>query len=1531
MTTRQIHAFAQLIDQLPIGVHESEVIDGAVADNSVKSGFTPLADAPHVQHSGGGFGACPSHRVVYGDAAPSLRTGESLTGFAGYATPSWNGKSACCSAGSLGASPAGATGSNAHPPDSHGNYQLAYTHNPCMDATGVYRGCDRDLSGNRVGDCGDSMCGSRAPVFDGKGPGNKSAFPSDPASSPSSAASSSTQADVASYMPSQHRLQQTVRGEEYCSATSHGSSPVADGSSTVSMHPVYPGRNDGDRDHYRVPAYMPANAPFNARDIGPCSGGGCTDCAGASAAHSISQRDGALLGVPSGNGDVVDHNGLHGWAGSRRPSHSSWVGSSTCCTPPSGSTGFTGHGGDGSSLVSAQAGVGGLNSSSPGRGGSAGGPHQGVAGLGWTQRVRMSSSPSGVSEREKRPQGEGICGNGKDVEGTLASGGCCTESGSSWAGGSLRPVAQDASSGFGQASQFGQNLGTSLPQASRNAPMSGPDPATGDFLASGAAAQNNGTRRSTTQHGSSQECSVLNVGVSVSSSSASTFEGHSSCGSSGSQNGSPPDSPRARSTQHGRHQAAGRALVHRRVSGASVGAGIRGEATLGPAEFSKSGQHLPSEASKSESGRPYDKLGGQLGGCVITEKAERKLGVDGQNTVGGGSGRGEACEGTSSKAPGSGLWGEHEGGIDSGGGSGRSAPLLAEEGKAIAANGARLFPLGNVKESEHEEVVNLVDAATGAAHSSLCVDREALLPLTGDRQVRGAPSADGDNDVAMPTSDADSRGHAEVPNHVISGGHSQPHMPDASANLSRLETDRVGDCGGTGAAGDSRVLSTRRGSGASDKGSQNLPTGKGNNLAAVQPESPLKQGKEGGETSIWREQGSGQPKKHSDETNLAGKEQGEGPEMAGPEQVQEVGDAERARLSAVIRTLEEELNKVTEELREVVCQREDGREFFQKAFLDRKTRYLYRLQEIRPFLGASFDDIVRAVTACRTVGQLSTWVLAFDFAGAAVAPAADVASRVLEVFNSGAAAPLHVAVDRRRSVPQLFRSGSCGVLDWDTGRQFGTGMRWRNALSSSPAGSPSSRTSCVRGAGATSVGRHADTSDNLLGFRSCTSRSLCPDPSSFTLRAPSLHAESHLLPFPSVPGDEAACGVSRVSDSPLGVQAERSAGEMIRNAMRTRVHETNGIASHLLASGDAGARHLTQPPRARLCSLGDSVGEEEDGLHHRFHPSLGASSPMDVFSRPGGLVDSIHKGLSPRTSSIDDPVSGRAAGSSSTLYVPFIGFECGRSSSPASASRSGAEGDQVFWPSATSAPRAEAGAGANSAREDAPSLACLGGEDARAGTGSSEDSRGGGATGGERAPMAVCGASEKGTKKQAGDGGGNAAGFSQGAAEEGSEVDDATAPGSPLFEKGSRTDGASIEMDVCSNQHNQNDADASGSPCDTCEELSGAWPAGDGTSFDGKSAHNSEGNRDFRCAGPSGETEGVAGMGDTSDAVGSVNMCFVPFPQLNNCAGQGGQFLNSTAGLNGAESNIFGSQMGQLDWGHGSYRLQKLIASQQLR
>lgn len=36
MSTRQIHAFAQLIDQLPLGVEESELIDGAVAENSAR-------------------------------------------------------------------------------------------------------------------------------------------------------------------------------------------------------------------------------------------------------------------------------------------------------------------------------------------------------------------------------------------------------------------------------------------------------------------------------------------------------------------------------------------------------------------------------------------------------------------------------------------------------------------------------------------------------------------------------------------------------------------------------------------------------------------------------------------------------------------------------------------------------------------------------------------------------------------------------------------------------------------------------------------------------------------------------------------------------------------------------------------------------------------------------------------------------------------------------------------------------------------------------------------------------------------------------------------------------------------------------------------------------------------------------------------------------------------------------------------------------------------------------------------------------
>nr|PIM03381.1 hypothetical protein TGCOUG_230170 [Toxoplasma gondii COUG] len=1656
MTTRQIHAFAQLIDQLPIGVQESEVIDGAVADSSVQFGFTPFPDAPHEQHSSGSFGTSPSHQALsFNDAAPSLRGGESVAGFTGYAVSAWNGKApACCSGGPL----AGSTVvMHAPHPDSGGTFQPTCTHNPCMDAAGVYRGSDRVVSGSRTGEGrGDSLCDPRSPLFDGNAPGNKSVFRSDLSSSVS-VESSSTQADVAYYMPPhQQRPQQTLRSDEYCSSTSHSSSPVGDGSSSVSsIHQVYQSKNAGDRGHYHLAAHTPASASHfgNPRgEMGPCSGAGCSDCSGAPTAHCFSHRDGVLFGISNGNGDVSDPNGVFGWPGSRRSSHTSWGTSSTCCPP---SAGVAGHVHDGSSLMSApQAGQGGLttrgagpaggtlhcqpyamcrpasgqvshvqvaqvhdgrcqlrgascssihvrdrntggkephtslpsstrqsccysphcgtaestlSSARPGchssrngksgqtgcrcpcdsvqgfnsihnygsdsvahhrcatsedsrysgapsglppslsvipvsRGGSTEGSHQRVADSGRTQRVQVNSSPlSVVSEREEG-QRDPVYGKGMEFEGAVINPGCNTDAGSTtWAGGGVRLPSQGMTSGFGQTLPFSPNQGASLPNAHGNATVGVADPATGGVVEFDTTCQKHEARQSTAQHGSTHECSALNVDASVSSSSASTFEdagGNSSCSNSRSQNAS-TDSRNERSARHLHEAATGGVLSHRRVSGASVGSVVRGEAALLPDDISKNGQALPSVAPRNDPGSLYDKLG-YLGDGVGETECNT-----GRNSVGcGGSGHGETSQiGTSSRAPGRGRSGEHEGGIGSDGGSGR--PAASTEGcNATSANGARPFPLESVNEHGPEEVVvNFVDAVTGA-EKSLCVDHQALLRLARDRETQGERQ-----DVEMSTTNSDFRGRADVPNHE---GHSLSHI-SGNADPSRSEADRDGGCGEYGQSGDSRALSTDTGSGDSAKESQNLPVGKEENVVSVQGGTPHHEGRERDAATIESHQGSEQTK-DSDGTDVAGKEQGRGEEMTKTES-HELGDDEKGHLSAVIRTMEEEMNRLTEELREVLCQHEDGRDFYQKSFLDRKLRYLSRLQEIRPFLGASFTEIFRAVTACRTVGQLSTWVVAFEFRGASVASAADVASHVLEVFNSGAAAPLHMTVDRFRSPPQ-FRPGPSDLLDWDTGGHFGAGMRLRSALLAS-SGSPYNRDSCVRGGISPAVGcRHAHTPDSLLGFR-CTSPNLCPEPAGFALRAPSLHAESHLLPFTSVPGDETACGGSSVSDSPLGVQAERSAGEVMRSAMRTRVHETSDLASRLLASADVRSRHLAQPPRARLCSLGDSVGEEEDGLH-RCHPSLSANSPIDVFSGPGELVDSIHKGLSPRTSSIDDPVSGRVGGSSSTLYVPFIDFECGPTTSPTSASRPGSVGDQAFWSSGTSATSA---VGVKNAG---------GGDDARNEAGSLEDSRGDARTGLDRTARPLTGELENETKKQGADASENAGKCLQGAAEKGSEVDDATAPGSRLFEKESGTGGASIELDVYPNQRNQNDADASASPSASVEVVSSDWRAGDASSISGKTGPHLEGNRDTGCVGPSVETENVTGVGDATDGINSVNMCFVPFPQLN-CSGQGGRLLSPTASLTGAESIIFGCPAGQLDWGQGSYRLQKLIANEQLR
>ncbi|XP_026193352.1 uncharacterized protein LOC34623903 [Cyclospora cayetanensis] len=79
---------------------------------------------------------------------------------------------------------------------------------------------------------------------------------------------------------------------------------------------------------------------------------------------------------------------------------------------------------------------------------------------------------------------------------------------------------------------------------------------------------------------------------------------------------------------------------------------------------------------------------------------------------------------------------------------------------------------------------------------------------------------------------------------------------------------------------------------------------------------------------------------------------------------------EARRQKMTIAALEGEVHKVTEEIQEILLQKEEGRLIVQREFLERKGRYVSRLQDLRPFLGTYFEDVLRGVTNCRTIGQL---------------------------------------------------------------------------------------------------------------------------------------------------------------------------------------------------------------------------------------------------------------------------------------------------------------------------------------------------------------------------------------------------------------------------------------------------------------------------------------------------------------------------------------------------------------------------------
>ncbi|PFH38745.1 hypothetical protein BESB_010870 [Besnoitia besnoiti] len=1136
------------------------------------------------------------------------------------------------------------------------------------------------------------------------------------------------------------------------------------------------------------------------------------------------------------------------------------------------------------------------------------------------QQMPMSPFCHPAAGREEGRRQDGACGNGQNfIEATPLVGACNPGAGlTSWPG--TRTSLQSApSSCFGPTPPFFQNPGnSSVLTASGNTPVAGADRSSGAFGAVAASQAKHERRHSGgSQHPAvAQESSLLNAGSCVSSSSASTFEGNSSCGSGGSRNGSPVNSPRQRSSKLRRPQSAvGRSLVHRRVSGASTGPGpgASGETASLHGDPPKNGHNcLSSKPSKNIEASADTARAGQGGGSVSREEAEG-LGGDQKGAQGCGGGAAEdRCDvSASSAAVGRLLSAKIEGvSMHSDGGPERSISSILEGNKGISASGSQQPMPGSVEDGGPGDA-NKADGAADAK-SFLCERRRAV----GDGREDGRKACRRIEEHVDGTHIVDALPAACTTGHAMDS-ELRSHTPGGDSNIV-MHGRRLGAAGQLGENG---VCGRQGGTGELLTSRYNL-TGKDTGVGVAS------RGDRRGEAAVGDIQG-GITKTDSVSDEMEKAKQGNALGRTTAAAHETDGD-DQERVSTVVRALEEELNKVSEELREVICQREEGREFFQNFFFDRKQRYLSRLQEIRPFLGSAFNDVFRAVTACRTVGQLSTWVAAFDFSGAATASPGFAASRVLEVFNSGAAAPLHVTVDGFCShMPPSLRTPPAGGLDWDV-ENSGAGVRVRKCLSSCVAEVSSSRDGGVRGGRTTSaVTRPTDAADTLLGYRACCTRNFSP--TSFVLRVPSLNGVPHLLPFTCVRGDENACDSGR-ADSPLGVRAQRSTGAVIRTAVRTRGYEAEDLPARVLGTADSGSRHIARPPRVRLCSLGDSVGEEEDNLQQR-HPPLSASSPMDVFSGPGGLVESLHKGVSPRTTSLEDHVASRVTGSPTSLFVPFIDFECGPASG-ANASRAGSRVDTGFW----SFEAVPAGAGGRSegvgnARDDCAGLSSgFAGEGADS-AGAAKDGEGVGAPGSNRGARSASDSFGKASEQQASSGGvhPSTCHHQEASGDPGSEAEDATAPGSPLFEKASKTDGSSIEAEPYSNAKSQSDRDSSGSPGPHCEGLPPSWHRNENGPLCGKSAGmRPVGDRDSGCAASTRDTDNEAQMGESPAGAGTGEIRFDQFDNLNRSA-QSGSLLSTPSSLNGPDASVFGSQVAQPDWSSGSYRLQKLISSPQLR
>ncbi|SOV25277.1 conserved Plasmodium protein, unknown function [Plasmodium sp. DRC-Itaito] len=103
-------------------------------------------------------------------------------------------------------------------------------------------------------------------------------------------------------------------------------------------------------------------------------------------------------------------------------------------------------------------------------------------------------------------------------------------------------------------------------------------------------------------------------------------------------------------------------------------------------------------------------------------------------------------------------------------------------------------------------------------------------------------------------------------------------------------------------------------------------------------------------------------------------------------------------------SLENEMKKLIHEMNYLISQSKDGL-FMQKVFIDHKSKCVLKLQELKPFLGSYYEDIFNYITSCRTLGQLSIWLPAFQITDPSLET---VAKHLIKILLNGLGSPFNI-------------------------------------------------------------------------------------------------------------------------------------------------------------------------------------------------------------------------------------------------------------------------------------------------------------------------------------------------------------------------------------------------------------------------------------------------------------------------------------------------------------------------------------------